>query len=107
MVGENLFRRILLDGNGLVSETPQPSNILTVQPGDVVGYFTLSRKGKRGGIQLDTRHTIDGVWYHTSTKRDPLIHGRHDCPFPVGSSTGRNLRSFTNAAPVLSVSVCK
>ena len=107
MVGENVYSRISLDDDGLVSETPQPSNILTVQPGDVVGYFTLSRMGMRDGIQLDTSDRIDGVWYHTNTNRDPLILGGHDCPFRVGSSSGRNLMSFTNAAPILSVSVCK
>ncbi len=106
LVGENRFTTISLN-DGLVYETPEPSNILTVQPGDVVGYFTLSRNGKDDGIQLDNNQMIDSVWYHTNTDSDPLIYGGLECPFPVGSSTGRLLRSFTSAAPVLSVSICK
>ncbi len=42
LVGENRFPSISLIAGGLVSETPAPSNIITVRPGDVVGYFTMS-----------------------------------------------------------------
>ena len=38
LVGENRFTSIFFGDDDLVSETPQPSNIISVQPGDVVGY---------------------------------------------------------------------
>ena len=111
LVGENVFTRITLGGGGLVSETPEPTNRITVQPGDVVGYFTFSRSNPQDrdgeGIQLDTNFRDEAVWYHTST--DPIM-GRGDpavCPFPVGSQSDRILRSSTNAGPVFSVGVCK
>ena len=109
LVGENVFTSIILDGGRLVSETPEPTNRITVQPGDVVGYFTFSHRNhqNRKGIQLDTSFIDEVVWYHTST--DPIM-GRGDpgvCPFPVGSQTNRILRSSTNAGPILSVAICK
>ena len=113
LVGENVFTRITLGDGGLVSGTPEPTNRITVQPGDVVGYFTFSRSNPQNrhgeGIQLDTSFRDEVVWYHTSTGPDPIM-GRGDpavCPFPVGSQSDRLLRSPTNAGPVLSVGVCK
>ena len=43
IVGENRFTKIMLDCGGLVSETPLPYNIISVQPQDVVGDYTFSR----------------------------------------------------------------
>ena len=106
MVGANRFTSISLLRDGLVSETLKPSNILTVQPGDVVGYFTLSKLGKKDGIQLDNNQNIDSVWYHTSPNSELNI-GAHNCPFPVGTETDGIMMSSTNAAPILSVSICK
>ena len=113
MVGENRYTRISLN-DGLVSVTPEPSNILSVQTGDVVGYLAVSRKGMNDGIQLDDiddgdddeddNQSVDTVWYDTVTESNLLKAGVHNC---VGTETGRILRSSTNAAPVLSVSVCK
>ena len=110
MVGENRYTRISLGRSGLVSETPEPSNILTVQHGDVVGYFTISRKGINEGIQMlmiDDSQSVNSVWYNTTTGSGLLNAGAPNCPFPVGTGTDRILASFTNAAPVLSVSICK
>ena len=111
LVGENRFTSINLDDDGLVSETPEPSNIISVQPEDVVGYYTFSRKDldhdKMEGIQLDHSNNIDSVWYHSGNDDDTLISGASNCPFPVGTQIDRILTSFTNAAPVLSVSLCK
>ena len=107
-VGENRFTRISLGAGGLVSETPEPSNILSVQPGDVVGYYTFSRDPQDmigNGIQLDTAQIHDRVWYHTYSGSEPITAGASDCPFPVGS--GRSLKTFVSAAPVLSVKVGK
>ena len=105
LVGENRFNTTIYYGR--VNETPQPSNILTVQPGDVVGYYTLiKRNSSKEGIQLNTTEQRDSVWYHTY-ESEPLFLGGLYCQFPVGSETSRSLMSSTNAAPVLSVSLCK
>ena len=108
MVGENRYTSISLQRGGKVSETPEPSNILSVQSGDVVGYFIISRRGK-DGIQLDNNNDDedDSVWYDTISPSKLLNAGVTNCPLAVGTETGRILRSSTNAAPVLSVRVCK
>ena len=106
MVGYNRYTSIHLGDHGLVSVTPEPSNILTVQPGDMVGYFTDSREGKGdGGIQLDVSQENNKVWFHTNTASEPIILGAPDCPYPVGFNG--SLDSYSNGAPVISVEVCK
>ena len=105
MVGKNRFANISLGVGGLVSETPKPSNTLTVQPGDVVGYYTVSRDNKNDGIQIDSNsQRNDIVWYNTIA--DDLNPGAINCLFPVETEIVRSLTS-TSAAPVLSVDVCK
>ena len=39
LVGENRFPGVTLEASRLVSETPQPTNVVSVRPGDVLGYF--------------------------------------------------------------------
>ena len=44
LVGENAFTRISSPNyvsDDLVSVTPEPTNIITVQPGDVVGFYAV------------------------------------------------------------------
>ena len=110
LVGENRFPSITLGDQGLVSETPEPTNIITVQPRDVVGFFVIShRANTNDGIYLDSNFNEESVWYHRNTVDDPLV-GIADpaiCPHPVGSQTNRVLISSTNAAPILSVDICK
>jgi hypothetical protein len=56
LTGEDLYTNIDLGDGGLVNRTLEPANYLTVQPGDVVGYY-MSREGRTGmmdGIQLST-----------------------------------------------------
>ncbi len=102
LVGENRFPSITLLEGGLVSETPAPSNIITVRPGDVVGYFVMSTNGGNEGIQLDTGFNDEAVWYNGG---DLISNEGESCPFPVGST--RILSASTNAAPVLSVDISK
>ena len=103
LVGENRFTSITL-ANGLVSETPEATNVVSVRPGDVVGYFSITELSSNGGIQLHhellTRET---VWYHTSTGDNPLMAGVQSCPFPVGSESDRILSSSTNLGPIVSI----
>ena len=106
MVGENRFPSITLHGGGLVSETPEPSNLITAWEGDVVGYYTVSRTDPHSregeGIQLVSSNS-DTVWYHTNTGSDPLTMGEPDCPSPVGTEAGRILTSLINAGPIFNV----
>ena len=107
LVGENRFTSIRLGGGGLVSETPETSSVIAVQPGDVMGYYTLSRNDpqnrKTEGIRMVNRFS-DSVWYHTGSID---IDRAPNCPYPVGTQSNGVLMSSTNAAPVLSVSLCK
>ena len=108
LVGENRFTNILLGVEGLVNETPEPSNILSVQPGDVVGYYTFSRAqqdNSTNGIQLVASRNLDMVWFHTSSRSEPVIRGALNCPFRLGIDG--ILTKYIEAAPVLSVRVCK
>ena len=111
LVGVNKFTRIVPQINGLISVTPEPTNIITAQPQDVVGYSTFGRRNPQvsngKGILLDTRYNDESVWYHARTAGHPLITGDPDCLFPVGTQIDRILISSINAAPVLSVSICK
>ena len=104
LVGENRFTSIRFGNNAPVSETPEPSNIISVRPGDVVGYYTFSREGDddNQGIQLDSSLTNDNVLFLPHTVGVSTI-----CALPVEDQNGRTLISSTNAGPVLSVSISK
>ena len=106
LVGENRFPGVTLGDGGLVSETPQPTNLISVRPGDVLGYFVSSNKrpSLNGGIQLDQSSTNDTVFY-ASADTTPLPIGPDSCPVSVGP--GGVLSSSINAAPVISVNISK
>ena len=73
-----------------------------------MGFYALSRRRLNDGIQLDTSFTGESVWYHRNTDNDPLpSRDMSVYPFPVGPQSGKILRSSTNAAPMLSVDICK
>ena len=107
LAGENRFTSILLGDGGLVSKTPKPSNIISVRPGDVVGYYTFSRAYPDQGIQLETDYTDDIVWYLADFDTDSITLEATNCPLPVGVESNRVLTSSTNAGPVLSVRISK
>ena len=107
LVGENRFTSITLTDK-LVRETPEPTNIITVQPGDVLGYYSVHRQRLRAGIALSEDLDSEIVWYHTSehTSEDPQIpEAEESCPLPVGAGPGRKLDSSTNQGPVISASL--
>ena len=89
-----------------VSETPEPTNVIAVRPGDVLGYFVSSSDadpGKEEGIQMDPTFTKDKVVYLEGATE--LAFGPPSCPVSVGS--GGMLNSTVNAAPVLSIMISK
>ena len=111
LVGENRFTSITFGNNDPVSETPEPSNIISVQPGDVLGYYTFSRDDEDNigsqGIQLDTDYTNDTVWYLSDFDTNLITMGSSNCPLPVGEGPDSILTSSISAGPVLSVSISK
>ena len=101
LVGENRFSSIRFPEGGHVSETPEPTNVISVRPGDVVGFFQSSSRNNRfDGIQLAPGFSNDRLlWYQTGFSRDTLI--------TLVAGNGGTLVSSTNAGPMLSIDVCK
>ena len=100
LVGENRFPGVTLADVRLVSETPQPTNVISVRPGDVLGYFVPSIiiEGDQG-IQLDPDFTNDVVYYADL-----------DAPLTMGTASvgpGGVLSLSTSLAPVISVGISK
>ena len=102
LVGENRFPGVTLavEGGRLVSETPQPTNVISARPGDVLGYFVSSTtNGDDEGIQLDPDFHNDVVYYADL-----------DAPLTMGIASvgpGGVLSLSTSFAPVLSVGISK
>ena len=106
-MGQSRFPNVI-DGDRIVLV----ANSITVQPGDVIGYFTSTINGNGGadtgvGIWLDTNFASETVWYHSNTLQDPLLQGLSTCVFQVGRDPERVLSSLTNAAPVVSANIRK
>ena len=105
-VAEDRYDSIPLGQGGLVDRTVP--GVISVQPGDVLGYFMTDgtrNDGIRQGIQLEEREDGDGerVWCNSRTlvtTGDPAT-----CLFRVGE--GRILDTFTNSAPVISLDIGK
>ncbi len=106
LVGLNHFENIRLADGGLVNETTAPSNTITVQPGDEVGYFVTLIEDVEGGIiQLDGDYHDEAVWYNQEGSL--VVGGGESMPCILQVEINRTLSSFTNIAPVLSVNIRK
>ena len=108
IVGDDRYTDIqLIQGeDGLVNRTLDPSSFISVQPGDVLGYYTYL-DDENGGIQHDPNFDTESVWYHTHTDDDPLMSRGMSCPFPVGEGTDRVLTTFSSLGPVFSIDIGK
>ena len=107
LVEENRFPGVTLTDRR-VSETPEPTNRISVRPGDVLGYFVSSSRagpGQQQGIQMDPTFTGDEVVYLDLNGATELPFGPSSCPVSVGP--GGMLVSTVNAAPVISIGVSK
>ena len=108
LVGENVFKKITFSQGGRVQLSPSPPSnpFILAQPGDVVGYFTESRRNRNQGIQLEMHddYSDNTVWYHDFGSGF-LIHRRdgESCQLAVGAGEGKSLRSVTNAAPMIKI----
>ena len=102
LVGENRFPGVTLQSGRLVSEYPKPTNVISVRPGDVLGYFASSNREYsfvEQGIQLDPYFTNDVVYY-----------ADFDAPLTMGTASvgpGGVLSLSTSLAPVISVGISK
>ena len=104
LVGENRFTSITLI-NRVVSETPEPTNIISVQPGDVVGYYVLSSEGDNDGIQMDIYDDSINIYYNEDNGGYPISLGPDSCQVRAGESG--LLTESTSAAPQLSIDISK
>ena len=109
LVGENVFLSISFTIGGPLQLSPPSSCIITAQSGDVVGYYTNSRRGTDEGIQLerDTIYNENIIWYQTTDSNGLTPLPNSDCPYPVGSASDRILASSTTAAPMLKLVTSK
>ena len=95
------YENIILNSSegDLVNRTVNlSSTALSVQPGDVLGYYVETRGGRlEEGILLERRENGAGenVWYHNG----PLKYSPLQCPFPAWIT--RNFR----AAPVFTIDI--
>ena len=102
LVGQDLYRNIV-NAYGLVDRTVPSSTIISVQPGDVVGYF-VSRNDNAiyyEGIILTNEDAGEQVWYSDANPRS--LGGV--CPFPVGNIEGAVLIYSTNKAPAFPIDI--
>ena len=107
LVGQNAFTSFAFSNGGFVqlSPTPPTQAFIVAQPGDVVGYYTNSRRGNDDGIQLEHGDfTVNTIWYLNLAGGSPAP-GTNECPLSVGANG--YLTSSTNAAPMLKISTCK
>ena len=97
LVGANRFVNI---ESGIINKTPDPSDVIAAQPGDVVGFYNSFGPIRHFGIQLDRTHNAS-VWYYTSSITDQNIRGEPECPLSMASI------SSTNAGPIVTAIVSK
>ena len=104
LVGENRFTNITLIYRA-VSETPEPTNIISVQPGDVVGYYVLSSIDDDDGIQMDSGDDSINIYYNEDNGRNPISLGPDSCQVSVGIEGLLTISTY--AAPQLSIDISK
>ena len=108
LVGENRFPGVTLEAGRLVSETPQPTNVIPVRPGDVLGYYVSSTRSR--AEDDDNDDDDDGIQLDSSFTNDVVYYADFDAPLTMGTASvgpGGVLSLSTNAAPVISVRISK
>jgi len=105
-----VFTRITLLNGGSVqlSPTPPSNPLIQAQPGDVVGYFTNSRRRRNQGVQLERSdaYSNNTIWYHDFGSPSFLVYqsGDDSCQLAVGAGEDKSLRSVIHAAPMIRIS---
>ena len=106
LVGNNRFTSVTLRSQ-VAEVTPLPQERIQFQPGDVLGFYVesaLSQGDAGGGVVVandlsergDRGYETEEVWYADITN---AVISNLNCPYLVGP--GRQLNTFTNAAPVI------
>lgn len=105
MVGEDTTNRFEEDDDIFIKTSTLPSNNITVQPGDVVGYYISDQEEVRHyeGVALNRSGASESVWFYGGYTELPLQIRPGSCQVSVGPSG--TLRSFTDAAPILSIAM--
>ena len=111
LVGQNQFTSVSLT-NQVAVVTPLPQAQIEFQPGDVLGFSLENTNGNDGGVVLlmdysdrdDNGYETEEVWYADFSS--PVV-GDGECQVAVGSQPGRALNTYTNAAPIISISYSK
>ena len=109
LVGNNRFTSISLNV-GIVIATPSHQDYIQYQSGDVLGFYVENASPVSGRpdngvvIQNTGDFTKDTIWYASiapamATSKDL------DCPYTVGKLG--DLKSYTHAAPVISIATSK
>lgn len=131
MVAEDIYNSVQLDDQtgGRINRTLEPASFLSVQSGDVVGFYTTSQGGNdMEGIRLVLREGEE-AWHFATTNSDSSESSdgrnnegtsddnedddsedfdgeRRSIPMGLGERACRVAASaFTNSAPVLKVEV--
>ena len=109
LVGNNNFTSVVLD-SPLTVVKPPPHQRIQFQPGDVLGFYAENANVgfESGGVKMlcdvnvrgDGGYETEEVWYATN-----LVYSNANCLAAVGK--GKLLDSFTNVAPIISVSYSK
>lgn len=113
LVGSNNFTSLLVK-NQVTVVTPLPHERIQFQPGDVLGFYVENTEvgfmehSVDGGVMMlcdlneggDRGYETEEVWYATN-----LVFSNANCLAAVGP--GKLLDSYTNVAPVISVSYSK
>ena len=69
LVGQDVYNNILLTGNGaLVNRTLPTPTVISVQPGDLVGFYMTNVEGTQvhHGVQLDQNNHMQTMYYATT-----------------------------------------
>ena len=111
LVRNNRFTSVPL-ANQVAVVTPLPQEQIEFQPDDVLGFKLENTDGNDGGvvILMDSSEQGDGgyeteeVWH---TDVSDVVFSSGPCHFQVGSQAGRDLNTYTRAAPIISVSYSK
>ena len=91
LVGANRFEIV---ESGILNESPDRSDIITAQPGDVVGYYnSFSQIFQSNNIISNFGIHLDRV--HNDNDSDYNITGVPECPLAMTSI------SSTNAGPIV------
>ena len=107
MVGENRFSGTLSRDGGAVL-TPSPANVISVRPGDVVGYYQTANRNGSGILLNEDLLRNETVWYQVNPEPGlPMTTGDESCPLPVGTQPDRILTSSHSLGPIISLDIGK